>query len=418
VVQGYDDGLYHPGNLCGRDQMAVFVTRAFRLTWSGRVIGGINLLAQDGSIALDDPMDDQGHGTLTAGIAASSNPVYRGMAPEANLLAVKVLNSSGEGLFSVIIAGIDWCIQNQAAFNIKAINLSIGDGAEWPDYFPGDPSNPLSPPESIAITAAVNAGILVAAASGNEGSTGGINLPAASIDAVAVAGTLDGGPEPDAQPRDGIASFSDRGELVSLYAPGAVIAGPFLGGGLAYGEGTSFASPHVAGAAAVMVSAGMTDPRQIRAALMRTGVQIVDPATRAAAPRLDLARALAPPTIGPDLVVTAVTISSTSMRKGDHVIVAVTVANQGTAASDPCTASVVLSANSVISPQDATLASVTVPQLAPAASFTSQGLIGTVPTTPAGTYQVGGYADSSYGVAELNETNNARAGVIVSVLGL
>jgi flagella basal body P-ring formation protein FlgA len=151
---------------------------------------------------------------------------------------------------------------------------------------------------------------------------------------------------------------------------------------------------------------------------MRTGVQIVDPSTRAAAPRLDLARALAPPTTGPDLVVTAVTSSSTSLRRGDHVIVTITVQNQGTVASGACTAIVALSANSVISPQDTTLASVTVPQLAPAAGFTSQGLVGSVLTTPSGAYQVGGYVDSAYAAPELDETNNAHPGVAVTVSGL
>jgi subtilisin family serine protease len=418
VAHGYSDGLYHPEILCGRDQMAVFVTRAFHLTWSGRVIGGINLLAAEGSVAADDPMDDEGHGTMNAGIAASADPVYRGMAPDANLLAVKVLDRSGNGLSSDVLAGMDWCIQNQVAFNIKAMNLSIGDTVEWPDYVPGDPNNPLSQPESIAVTEAVNAGILVAAASGNEGFTQGINLPAASIDAVSVAATKDGGPEADAQPVDGIASYSDRGDLVSMYAPGSVITCPVLGGGLASGEGTSFSSPHIAGAAAVMVSARMTDPREIRARLMRTGVQIVDPVTNVATPRLDLARAIAPPTTGPDLIVTAVSIANTSPRIGDHVSVTLTVQNQGTVASDPCTAIVVLSANSVISPQDSIIASVAVPQLAPMASFTPPGLTGIIPAIPLGTYLLGGYVDSTYVVAELDETNNALAGAVVTVSGM
>jgi subtilisin family serine protease len=415
VAHGYADGLYHPEILCGRDQMAVFVTRAFHLTWSGRVIGGINLLAADGTVARDDPMDDEGHGTMNAGIAASAGPVYRGMAPDADLIAVKVLDNMGRGLSSDIAAGMDWCVENQATFNIKAINLSVGDGVEWQDYVPGDPSNPLSQPESIAVTAAVNAGILVAAAAGNEGYTQGINMPAASIDAISVAATKDGGPEADAQPVDGITSFSDRGDLVSMYAPGSVITSPVLGGGLASGEGTSFSSPHVAGAAAVLVSAGMTDPRQIRATLMRTGVQVVDRTTNVAAPRLSLVRAIAPPTTGPDLIVTNVSISNTSPRAGDRVSVTLTVANQGTVTSGPCTAIVVLSGNSAISPQDSIIASSAVPQLAPTQTFTPAGLTGVIPAIPAGIYLLGGYVDSTYVVAETDETNNALSGGIVTV---
>jgi hypothetical protein len=94
------------------------------------------------------------------------------------------------------------------------------------------------------------------------------------------------------------------------------------------------------------------------------------------------------------------------------------VQNQGTAASDPCTAIVVLSANSVISPQDSIFASVAVPQLAPMASFTPPGLTGIIPAIPLGTYLLGGYVDSTYVVAELDETNNALAGAVVTVSGM
>jgi subtilisin family serine protease len=240
-------------------------------------------------------------------------------------------------------------------------------------------------------------------------------MPAASIDAVSVAATKDGGPETDARPVDGIASFGDRGDLVSMYAPGLVITSPVLGGGLASGEGTSFSSPHIAGAAAVMVSAGMTDPRKIKAALMRTGVQIVDPTTNVATPRLNLASALKPPTAGTDLIVTTVLISNNSPRAGDQVSVTLTVQNQGTVASGPCTAIVVLSTNSVISPQDSIIASTAVPLLAPTVSFTAAGLTGTIPAMAAGASRLGGYVDSIYSLAELDETNNALSGALVTV---
>ena len=70
------------------------------------------------------PMDDQGHGTHCAGtIAAAMNGAgVIGVAPEASLYAVKVLDKKANGLFSWSIAGIDWCIEN----NIHIVSMSLG----------------------------------------------------------------------------------------------------------------------------------------------------------------------------------------------------------------------------------------------------------------------------------------------------
>jgi len=70
----------------------------------------------------NDAMDDNGHGTHVAGIVASKNPIYRGVAYGSSLIAAKVLDSSGSGWSSDVIAGIDWCAANGA----DVISMSLG----------------------------------------------------------------------------------------------------------------------------------------------------------------------------------------------------------------------------------------------------------------------------------------------------
>ncbi len=79
VTSGYADGDYHPEYPCTRDQMAVFIGRAFNVVWGGRVIGGVNLLAN--AADPQDPMDDFFHGTMVSGVIASMDTTYRGIAP-------------------------------------------------------------------------------------------------------------------------------------------------------------------------------------------------------------------------------------------------------------------------------------------------------------------------------------------------
>lgn len=169
------------------------------------------------------PYDDYGHGTHVAGIIAGnggkSNGLYKGVAPEANLVGVKVLDSTGTGRTSDVIAGIQWVTQNKDAYNVKVINLSLGATAK--ESYTTDPL-------SKASEAAWNAGLVVVAAAGNGGSaTGTINTPGINPNIITVGavddrGTVDTGD-------DVIASFSGRGPTIDgltkpdLVAPGVNI---------------------------------------------------------------------------------------------------------------------------------------------------------------------------------------------------
>ena len=97
--------------------------------FSGRIIGWHDVLS-----STRQPYDDYGHGTHVAGIAAGSGQasrgLYRGIAPRADLVAVKVLNRYGEGTVENICTGIDWVLRNRMRYGINIVNISAGTAKE------------------------------------------------------------------------------------------------------------------------------------------------------------------------------------------------------------------------------------------------------------------------------------------------
>ena len=170
-------------------------------------------------------MDGNGHGTHCAGtIAAAINGKgVVGVAPEADLFAVKVLANSGQGNWSYLIAGLAWCVKNQ----IRIASMSLG-GSQAPLAL------------QAMCEAAFNAGVLLVAAAGNTGAK--VGSPAKYKQVIAV-GAIDSANQP--------AGFSSKGPEVELCAPGVAVLSTLPGG--AYGKlnGTSMACPHVSGAAAL-----------------------------------------------------------------------------------------------------------------------------------------------------------------------
>jgi len=209
----------------------------------------------------EDPFDDSwnSHGTHIAGIiAAEQNGIgVVGVAPEAELYAVKVLDGGGFGLLSWIIAGIEWAVEN----NMDIVNLSIQ----------GRDSLALQD----ACANAYNAGVLLVAAAGNTYG-GDVSFPAAYDSVIAVTGT-------DAF--DMPAYFSPVGPELELSAPGMDILSTVAGGGYGSLSGTSQAAPHVAGTAALFLSSapqellnaeGLIDLTGIREKLQMEAVDLGD----------------------------------------------------------------------------------------------------------------------------------------------
>jgi len=194
--------------------------------------------------------DDNGHGTHCAGIAGASNNSIGvvGVAPDCTLIAVKVLDKQGSGWISSIISGIDW-----AADNAEIISMSLGTTSHVQAL-------------QDSVDAAVAAGVLVAAAGGNEGQVGNPPLyPGAYASVMAVAAT---------NSSDGVPSFSTKGSYIDIAAPGVAVTSTWKDGGYATLNGTSMATPHVAGAAALLYAAGVTSVSAIRAALESTADDI------------------------------------------------------------------------------------------------------------------------------------------------
>ncbi|MCL4424026.1 MAG: S8 family serine peptidase [Firmicutes bacterium] len=212
------------------------------------------------------PYDDNGHGTHVAGIVLGngtrSRRKYKGVAPEANLVAVKALDGNGSGRDSQIITGIQWCMENKSKYNIRVLNLSLGSTAIGPAK-----DDPLC----LAVEKAWDAGIVVCAAAGNEGpGAGTIDSPGIDPRIITVGAMDDKGTADRAD--DGIADFSSRGPTVEgetkpdLLAPGKGITSlraprgtiDRAGGEGRIGQwymslsGTSMATPFCAGTVALM----------------------------------------------------------------------------------------------------------------------------------------------------------------------
>nr|WP_207755101.1 S8 family peptidase [Alkaliphilus hydrothermalis] len=199
------------------------------------------------------PYDDDGHGTHVAGIIAgngfSSKGKLMGVAPDANIIGVKVLNEDGGGSISDVIAGIQWAIQNRKRYNIKVLTLSLGATAK--KSYQDDPL-------CQAVDAAVKNGITVVTAAGNNGpEIETINSPAISPNVIAVGACDD---RASNTPRNvKIADFSSRGPTIDglnkpdILAPGVDIQS-LSNEGNKYRSlsGTSMAAPIVAGCAALL----------------------------------------------------------------------------------------------------------------------------------------------------------------------
>ena len=169
------------------------------------------------------PYDDCGHGTHVAGIIAGngtqSDGQYKGVAPEANLVGVKVLDETGSGPISDVIAGIQWVVENKDTYNVKVVNLSVG-AAAVEAY--------ITDPLSQAVEAVWTTGLVVVAAAGNSGPEAGtISTPGINPNIITV-GAADDRETIDLED-DVIAEFSSRGPTIDglskpdLVAPGVSI---------------------------------------------------------------------------------------------------------------------------------------------------------------------------------------------------
>ncbi len=258
----------------------------------------------------DDPY---GHGTHVASIVAGNGRIaraeYVGIAPNANIINLRVLNSQGSGRVSYILGALEWIYRHRTLYNIRVANLSLGTPAV--ESYKNDPV-------CKAVRKLVDAGVVVVAAAGNNGKDasgaklyGAIHSPGSEPSVITVGATNTFGT--DARSDDAITSYSSRGptrggwtdnagtrhhdNLVKpdLVAPGnkiidaaaednyLITTHPELDAGVSHADarrmmylnGTSMATPAVAGAAALMLQANPTlTPNLVKTLLMYTAQQL------------------------------------------------------------------------------------------------------------------------------------------------
>jgi subtilisin family serine protease len=219
--------------------------------FTGRTRIGFDAFGGDGT-------DCNGHGTHVAGTVGGST---YGVAPAASLVSVRVLDCSGSGSLSGVIAGIDWVINDHVS-GPAVINLSLGTAK--------------SASLESAVDRAFNDGITVVSAAGNS-----------NVDACT---TSPGGNKPSGLTvgattiTDGRASYSNFGACLDMFAPGSGIVSAGISSTTASAtmSGTSMASPHVAGLAARYLSAANSaSPAQVMTALINatTTNVVISPGT-------------------------------------------------------------------------------------------------------------------------------------------
>ncbi|MEK4380063.1 S8 family peptidase [Bacillus sp. FSL R5-0434] len=195
--------------------------------------------------------DDNGHGTHVAGIIGAKHNGYGidGIAPEAQIYAVKALDQNGSGDLQGLLKGIDWSIAN----GMDIVNMSLGTSSD-------------SQILHDAMDRAYEKGVLLVAASGNEGNGKPVNYPAAYSSVVAVSAT---------NQHNQLAAFSTTGNQVEFAAPGTDITSTYLHQYYATGSGTSQATPH---AAAMFALLKQRDPGntnvQLRALMQKNIVDL------------------------------------------------------------------------------------------------------------------------------------------------
>lgn len=189
-------------------------------------------------------IDCNGHGTH---VAATAGGTSFGVAKGVTIHAVRVLDCAGFGSDSSVIAGVNWVTQNRISPAVA--NMSLG--------------GPASDSIDTAVRNSINSGITYAIAAGNSSTDAGFFSPARVAEALTVAAS---------DISDVMASFSNGGTVVDLFAPGVNITSAWIGvngNETAVLSGTSMASPHVAGVAAVYLQGnpGAT-PATVNAAII------------------------------------------------------------------------------------------------------------------------------------------------------
>ena len=276
---------------------ACFSTRSLIESTTSLCPAGSNPNAEDSQIGpgAAQPCENTlgcDHGTHVAGIAASEDQDFQGMAANANIIAVQVFSQVNNILTcgfqptclsahtSDLIRGLEHIYDLRDTHTIAAVNMSLGAGA-YTSVSDCEADYPLL---NIAVNNLRAAGIAVIAASGNDGYINALAAPACLSGAFSVGAVDD---------FDEVGYFSNAADFLDLLAPGLGVVSTIPGGGFAYKDGTSMASPHVAGAiASLRQAAPNATPEEVFNAINASGIDVFDPRSSITKPRLQVDAAL------------------------------------------------------------------------------------------------------------------------------
>ena len=300
----------------GRPSPGIQVVDADR-AWTGATGAGVTVALMDTGIAehpdLDGSvvarldfvndgatlLDPSGHGTFVAGLIAAHGRTFKGVAPDAKLVSLRVLDQNGNGTMHSVLAAFDWLLHNRTTMGIKVLNLSFGA-----------PQRSSYHREILAglVESAWFAGITVVAAAGNGGpDPGSVTMPGADPFVITVGSFGDKGTLATNDDRE--SKFSGRGptrdgftkpdvlapgeHIISLRVPGTALDidsnGDLPASAYARLTGTSASTAMAAGAAADLLAAHPTySATQVKGALIAGGRRIVGTRT----PGLDVDDAL------------------------------------------------------------------------------------------------------------------------------
>jgi len=197
--------------------------------FTGRTASGFTAVA-DGN----GTNDCNGHGTHVAGTTAGTT---YGIAKSATLIPVRVLDCTGSGSTTGVIAGLDWIVTNHVTGKPAVANMSLGGGT--------------STALDTAVQNVINDGVVMAVAAGNSSANACNSSPSRAPNAITVGAT---GAFNIGETTDSRSGYSNFGTCLDIFAPGSNIVSSWMGSTTATNtiSGTSMATPHVAGVAAVL----------------------------------------------------------------------------------------------------------------------------------------------------------------------
>ena len=216
----------------------------FRTAAGSRAVSGYD--AVDGGSA----DDCNGHGTHVAGTTGGAT---YGVAKEATLVAVRVLDCGGSGSYSGVIAGVDWVTQHHQAGAPAVANMSLG--------------GPASSALDAAVSGSIDDGVTYTVAAGNDSRNACNFSPARVPEAITVSATNSSDSKP---------SWANYGICVDFFAPGASIKSAWHTGYTATNtiSGTSMAAPHAAGVAALYLQGNpWAGPADVQSTLSGSATQ-------------------------------------------------------------------------------------------------------------------------------------------------